>query len=315
MRVQGGIFTLMGRHYRRPRLAQPPLFIVSLPNRMGLSAMFLESKARIRNLWRGIRERMKAKNTSDATLSYRRHAGSISSNWQEIGTYGVFLNACRVAAWRYAIERYDIETVRIIDFGCSTGSWAETWAQLGFTRMIGIDVNPDVVEVARGRLHEVHLGDGELLGTKFKSEACIGCNGVLVHILEEQEVIGVFMAAYKALKPGGWFICAVLNPDYYLSPGGYEPWMGPMSCTRPVSFHEQALDDAGFAIIDRVGTFIDPWFSESTRFIAENKALKFEEGLLKVFEAFAKTMREARELRPFSELLFVCRKPSGRPGR
>lgn len=78
--------------------------------------------------------------------SPERLLGKVSFTYKDSGRYGEFINSCRLSAWRQAVERFGIELRKIVDVGCSYGSWIENWKALGFARIVGIDPNPEVIE-------------------------------------------------------------------------------------------------------------------------------------------------------------------------
>lgn len=251
-----------------------------------------------------------------ASPSYERNLGEVSFTWQDSGQYGRFINRCRVAAWQLAIQSYSIPTERILDVGCSYGSWADNWRELGFRSLVGIEPNADVVGRARARFDEVHLGFSRDLLRYFRDEKCIAANGVLVHILEHEEAVQFLSDCAGVLAHDGWFLYSVINPEYYLSCGRKE-MVGDKACVRPLETHRQYARAAGLEVVGEIGTFIDPWSLPELEFLAQRLDWRERPELYDPFIRLAALLR-GETLTAFSEVLFVARRSrspeaSGRP--
>lgn len=235
--------------------------------------------------------------------SIERNLGKVSFTWCDSGRYGQFINECRLSAWRLAMTRNKINAEKIVDIGCSYGSWADNWRDLGFAHTVGIDPNPAVMEKAAPVLDEMHLGFATDAKQWCHQEQCIAANGVLVHILEDEEVVKFLRACADILARDGKFIYSVLNPLYYLSSGRKE-WEGENACVRPLEKHRSYAADAGLAIVDEIGTFIDPWALPELEFLASATEIRERDELYRPFTALGDLVR-GRSLIPFSEVLFV----------
>jgi len=235
--------------------------------------------------------------------SIERNLGKVSFTWCDSGRYGRFINECRISAWRLAILRNKINAERIVDIGCSYGSWAGNWRELGFTYTVGVDPNPAVMERASSVLDEVHVGFAKDVEKWCQQEHCVAANGVLVHVLEHEEVVRFLRACADILARDGKFIYSVLNPLYYVSSGRKE-WEGENACVRPLERHRSYAVDAGLTIVDEIGTFIDPWALPDLEFLAGDTEIRENEDLYRPFTALGDLVRE-RSLVPFSEVLFV----------
>jgi len=243
--------------------------------------------------------------------SYIQNRGKISFTYMDSGLYGSFINISRLNAWRHAIISHNISTTSVIDLGCSYGSWASNYKELGFESAVGIDVNEDAVAVAKSRLADAIVGDSSLLRARFLGCSVVGCNGVIVHILEDDVEQRIFEDVFAGLKPGGFFVVALLNSDHYLTPSGFTPHVGPNSRTQRLEHHEAFLKSAGFRIVDKIGTFINPWFAEQTRFLAEIPEFKVNWRMFGGLIEMGAALRETGDARLFSEVLYVCQKPGG----
>ena len=173
---------------------------------------------------------------------------------------------------------------------------------------MGIDVNPNVIPEARNRLGEACHGDADYVAKKFSSVETIAVNGVLVHILEEEHVVNTLANLAGSLNGSGYCVFSVLNTNYYITPAGYKPWTGPNSCTRSLDYHKTCCAKAGLEIIGMVGSFINPWFTDSTTYIANDDHLKSDLRIYTSMETFAEVLREHDQLDPFSEVYFITRR-------
>lgn len=243
---------------------------------------------------------------SEGMPSYKRNLGKVSYTWKDAGTYGEFINSSRVGAWRYAIENFEIDTARILDVGCSYGSWFENWKTLGFREVAGVDPNPSVIEQARARYDEVRCVYVSQLPEFYSEERAIAANGVLVHILKPEETVTFLRDVATCLSRDGHFAYAVVNAEYYLSAGRRE-WVGPNSCVRLLGTHRRYAREAGLNIIAEVGTFIDPWAMRDLEFLASYQDMRNDPRLYRPFLDLAELLRGNSTV-PFSEVLFVTKR-------
>ncbi len=191
-------------------------------------------------------------------VSYRRNIGSVSFTYRDAGSQGLFMNVCRLQAWRLALLRHGMTGERVIDVGCSNGSWADNWNELGFGRVEGIEGNPEAAAQAAARLDIVHEGFLDDVVDRVEPAKVVAANGVVVHILERQAYAEFLSDAGRLVDHGGFLLVSVLNAEYYVTPGGREPWTGPNSCTRSLDHHRECFRAAGLEIVDEIGTFVNP---------------------------------------------------------
>ena len=239
--------------------------------------------------------------------SYVTNTGSVSFTYKDSGNYGIYINECRVAAWQLAMQRHAVSSASILDVGCSYGSWAENWRRLGFDHLEGLEPFGEYAERARKVFDEVKTGYSYDIAEHFPSNATIGSNGVVVHILEENEQSRFLADLYGTLESGGHLLYSVLNSEMYLSPAGRIPWSGPNSCTRTLAQHDALADRAGLRIVDRIGTFINPWMCPPLDIIASDKELKEDMKMYSALEQFCSTLR-GKYADCFSEVLYVARR-------
>jgi len=89
---------------------------------------------------------------------------------------------------------------RVLDNGCGTGHLAEVLQGL---EIVGVDLSEKMVEKAKTRMKEVHVGRAEELPFPDESFDSIFCRSLLHH-LERPEL--AVKECYRVLKPGGKII-------------------------------------------------------------------------------------------------------------
>jgi len=237
--------------------------------------------------------------------SFIKNKGKISFTYKDVGLQGSFMNYCRLEAWKLAIDKYNLNQNDILDVGCSYGSWFENWKELGFKNLNGADVNEPVIEEARKKYKQVINVTNSSLKNEFKSTfKTIGTNGVLVHILKDDEVTRFCKDIYDVLDENGYFLVSILPAEYYSQ--GVEQYNDD-NCVRTLQHNIEIIEKSGLKIIDKIGTFINPWYNKDFEWIANSEKMKKNP---ETFESFAKlsNLLRGETIVPFSELLLVCQK-------
>jgi SAM-dependent methyltransferase len=119
----------------------------------------------------------------------------------------------------------------VIDLGCGSGLWAQTLTSAGY-QVLGIDISPAMIELARQRAPAADFREGSFLTTEFPRCIAVTAIGeVLNYLFDRQNTArrlhGLFRRVYRALSPGG-----VLVFD------GAEPGRVPPAGTRNYSAGE-----------------------------------------------------------------------------
>ncbi len=115
------------------------------------------------------------------------------------------------------LRREGTEDGLVLDLGCGTGILTRKLEELGYD-MIGVDVSPDMLAVAResgseGILYlEQDMREFELYGT-VRAIVCL-CDS-MNYILSEEELLKVFKLADNYLDPGGLFIFDMKTEHLY----------------------------------------------------------------------------------------------------
>ena len=111
------------------------------------------------------------------------------------------------------ISRYGLELLdwlcarpgeRILDFGCGDGFITQEIANTG-AQVVGVDLDPNMVEAARARGLKAELADGTALSFEAEFDAVFS-NSVLQWIKQPEPAL---QSIARALKPGGRFVVDV----------------------------------------------------------------------------------------------------------
>jgi len=105
-----------------------------------------------------------------------------------------------------------------LDFGCGTGEIVTQLAKLGASRVVGVDITPELIERTRLRAELDGVGDrvqlycGDIVSLEPEPVDIVLSYAVLHHLPDRLDE--VIPAIRRWLKPGGIFIC--VEPVCYL---------------------------------------------------------------------------------------------------
>ena len=113
---------------------------------------------------------------------------------------------------RLMLERFFHEnqhTGTVLDVGCGVGQTTHYLYQLGIKDIIGIDLSPQMTEIA-GRLNpHLKFKIGNMLKMNFLSQSIGGVLSFYSIIHLDYDEVGIaFEEIYRVLKPSGQFLCA-----------------------------------------------------------------------------------------------------------
>ena len=144
--------------------------------------------------------------------------------------------------WGWRFDHYlrgwlpDSKNVRIVDLGCGYGRLLRFFSKRGFNDLLGVDVSPEQVELARRMHSRVEQADVlEFLADQSESFDLITAFDIIEHF-HKDEVFQFLDACHRALKPGGRIILKTLNannPSMSLRYGDF---------THEVAFTPKSLD-------------------------------------------------------------------------
>lgn len=106
---------------------------------------------------------------------------------------------------------------RVVDLGCGSGITAGILADAGHD-VIGIDMSPAFIELARARVPEGRFEVGSLVDMQFPDCVAVCAIGEVLNYTfdarnDETTRPGLFARIFAALEPGGLFLLDVAGPD------------------------------------------------------------------------------------------------------
>ncbi len=207
----------------------------------------------------------------------------LAARWWDVDGESRPLHDLNPTRLNYVAERITLKGARVLDVGCGGGILSEALAAAG-ANVMGIDLAPRVLEVARLHLHESgqHVDYREISVEALAQEMpgafdAITCMEMLEHVPDPGSVID---ACATLLKPAGYLFLSTLNrtplafgaaivgAEYALNllPRGTHHYA---QFIRPSEL-ASALRGAGFELEDMRGLAYNPltrraWIAKSTQ--------------------------------------------------
>lgn len=100
---------------------------------------------------------------------------------------------------------------KILDVGCSNGSYFELLHEIGFNDIYGIDVSKDRVSIANKRGYLASNAKGQMLPFKNNAFNTVICLDVLVNIIKIKDYHEIIKEIYRILNHKGVFIFSFPN--------------------------------------------------------------------------------------------------------
>lgn len=133
------------------------------------------------------------------------------------------------------LKRYGSNVRKIINYGCGTGRHDIELSKLGYD-CTGIDMSPLMIDIARGNSRDINadidfsVADIRTYEPKDKYDAVISLFHVMSYQNSNEDILGAFRSARKALDCGGLFL--------------FDCWYGPgVLSDSPVVRAKEVEDD------------------------------------------------------------------------
>jgi len=108
----------------------------------------------------------------------------------------------------------------LLDLGCGAGRHLIALAGAGFTRLVGLDLSEELLEVARTRIEEAGVGPVDLVRGDMRAipyadrfATALSLFTSFGYFTRDEENAKVLRSVGEALRPGGWFLVDTLSRD------------------------------------------------------------------------------------------------------
>ena len=178
---------------------------------------------------------------------YRSQFGERSLNWHDSATW---IAHDQLLAEHGSSCTMPADSV-LLDVCCGSGVVGNSFRGR-VKKLVGLDITPEMVELSKQRLDEVHLGtvfDIPFADASFE----VVCNREVMHLMPEPEKM--MAEVVRVLKPGGQFVVGQIIPYSPLD----APWMFRIfKKKQPLLYHmfledefETLLKESGLVNISR----------------------------------------------------------------
>jgi len=115
------------------------------------------------------------------------------------------------------LRRAGVKSGLVVDLGCGSGRWARVLGDAGY-EVMGVDLSPSMIRLARRRAPGARFQTGSLLGMKLPTCDAVTAIGEIVNYQFDPKhsraaISQFFRRVYAALRPGGVFVFDVAGPD------------------------------------------------------------------------------------------------------
>lgn len=171
-------------------------------------------------------------------------------------------------------QRYDV----VLDVGCGQGkSFSLLWRRFNPSRLIGLDADPEILEIARAQAAAdaipatLMLGSGSAIPLPDKCVDLLFCHQTFHHLIDHEAAISEF---HRVLKPGGLLLFAESTKAYIHS------WIIRLLFRHPMEVQKTA--DEYLMLIRRAGFDVAParisypylWWSRADLGLLERLRIK-----------------------------------------
>lgn len=155
----------------------------------------------------------------------------------------------------------------IVDVGCGQGkSFSLLKQRFNPYRMIGIDADPEILQIARNQAQQDGVQVETLLGTSASialpdnSVDIIFCHQTFHHLVEQEKAIAEF---YRVLKPGGMMLFAESTRAYIHSWIIRLLFRHPMEVQKTAEEYLALIRQTGFQVPEEKISYPYLWWSRS----------------------------------------------------
>jgi len=118
----------------------------------------------------------------------------------------------------------------VVDLGCGSGIWARCLTEAGY-RVIGIDISPDMIRLARRHAPGAKFIVGSVLTAPLPPCAAVTALGEVVNYRfdpnnSRAQVRNLFRRVHAALDPGGLFVFDIAEPGRAADTPAKDYWEG-----------------------------------------------------------------------------------------
>lgn len=222
---------------------------------------------------------------TSSTEDYEQIADKYESSYQVM--------PYRIHVEEYSVRQFvgNVQGLQVLDVASGTGHYSRLMRSLGAESVVGVDISPDMVHMARqteaeepmGNI-EYHVQDAAALETLGQFDLAVAI--YLFHYATSLEHLqSICHGVARNLRPGARFLTYAISPDFSLEKEYYRPYLMDMfptpnmrdgdaysfimvvegGWTPPLTVHywtwetmEGALRQAGFETVRRLNPILSP---------------------------------------------------------
>jgi SAM-dependent methyltransferase len=114
------------------------------------------------------------------------------------------------------LARHGFDSGLVVELGCGSGITAQLLTERGYD-VLGVEVSPDLVEIARGRAPAAEFVNASLLDAEIPSCVAVAAIGECFNYAWDDRAADealpiIFERVYEALEPGGLFLFDIAEP-------------------------------------------------------------------------------------------------------
>lgn len=112
--------------------------------------------------------------------------------------------------------------LRVLDLACGSGTYTRALRQRGASRVVGVDISPEMIREARAQEEreplglEYHVADATRL-QRLGEFDLVTAAYLLNYAQSREDLVRMLRGAYDNLRPGGRLLAVTVHPDFSLS--------------------------------------------------------------------------------------------------